>query len=61
VLLLGRQILEGSFEVDFVALGGKVDEFEEILRGRAGPQAAIEQGLRPVVDDFGGVEVLERS
>ncbi len=61
VLLLGRQVFEGGLEVDLVALGGEVDELEEVLRGRAGAEAAVEQRLGPVVDDFGGVEVVERA
>ena len=61
VLLLGRQIFKGSFEVDLVALGGEVDELEQVLRGGAGAEAAIEQGLGPVGDDLGGVEIVERA
>ena len=61
VLLLWRQILKRKLEVDLVAVGGQVDELEQILGGRAGAQAAIQQGLRPVGDDLGGVEVVERA
>ena len=56
VLLLGRQIFKGSLQVDLVAVGGQLDELEQVLRGRAGAEPAIEQRLRPVGDDFGGVE-----
>ena len=45
VLLLGRQIFEWKLEVDLVALGGEMDELEQILRGGAGAEAAVEQGL----------------
>ncbi len=45
VLLLWRQIFKGDFEVDLVAVGGKLDELEQILRRGAGAEAAIEQGL----------------
>ncbi len=61
VLLLGRQVLEGLLEVDVVAFGGKVDEAEQVLRGGAGAEAAVEQGLGPVGDDLGGVEIVERA
>ena len=61
VLLLGRQVFEGRLEVDLVAFGGKVDELEQVLRGGAGAEAAVEQRLRPVGDDLGGVEVVERA
>ncbi len=44
-----------------VAVGGEVDELEQILRCGAGSQAAVEQGLGPVGDDFGGVEIVERA
>ena len=52
------QVFKGFFEVDGVALRGQVDELEQVLRGGAGAEAAIEQGLRPVSDDLGGVEVI---
>ena len=45
VLLLGRQIFEGLLEVDLVAVGGEVDELEQVLRGGAGAEAAVEQRL----------------
>jgi hypothetical protein len=61
VLVLGGQVFKGELEVDLVALGGEMDELEEVLRGRAGAEAAIEQGLGPVGDDLGGVEVVERA
>ena len=61
VLLLGGQVFEGTLEVDLVAVGGEVDELEQILRGGAGAEAAVEQGLGPVGDDLGGVEVVERA
>ena len=61
VLLLGRQIFEGLLEVDLVAVGGQVDELEQVLRGGAGAEAAVEQGLGPVGDDLGGIEIVERA
>ena len=61
VLLARRQILEGKLEVDLVAVGGHVDELEEVLRRGAGTESAIEQGLGPVGDDLGGVEIVERA
>ena len=45
VLLLGRQVLEGLLEVDVVAFGGEVDEAKQVLRGGAGAESAVEQGL----------------
>ena len=45
VLLLGRQVFEGSLEVDLVAVGGEMDELEQVLRGGAGAKAAVEQRL----------------
>ncbi len=61
VLLLRRQIFKGSLKVDLVAVGGELDELNEVLRRGAGAEAAIEQRLGPVGDDFGGVEVVERA
>ena len=61
VLLLGRQIFKGLFEVDAVALGSEIDEPEQVLRCGAGSEAAVEQGLGPVGDDLGGVEIVERA
>ncbi len=61
VLLLGRQVLEGDRQIDLVAIGCELDEFEEILRGRARAQSAVEQRLVPVCDDFGWVEIVERA
>ena len=61
VLLLGGQIFKGKLEVDLVALGGEVDQLEQILRGGAGAEAAVEQRLGPVGDDLGGVEIVERT
>jgi hypothetical protein len=58
---LGRAGLQRELEVDLVAVGGEVDELEQILRGGAGAEAAVEQGLGPVGDDLGGVEVVERA
>ena len=45
VLLLGRQVFKGLLRSMLVALGGKVDELEQILRGGAGAESAIEQRL----------------
>ncbi len=61
VLLARGQVFKGEFEVDAVAVGSQVDEFEEVLRRGAGAEAAVKQGLGPVGDDFGGVEVVERA
>ncbi len=61
VLLLRRQIFERELEVDLVAVGGQMDELEQVLRGGAGAEAAVEQGLGPVGDDLGGIEVVERA
>ena len=44
-----------------VALGGQVDQAEQVLRGGAGAESAVEQGLGPVGDDLGGVEIVERA
>ena len=61
VLLFWRQALEGRFQVNFVAVGGELDELDEVLRGGAGTEAAIEQRLGPVGNDLGGIEVVERA
>ena len=45
VLLFWREILEGNLQVDVVAVGGKLDELDDVLRGGAGTEAAIEQRL----------------
>jgi hypothetical protein len=45
VLLARRQILEWYCEVDIVAVRGQVDELEQVLRGGAGAERAIEQRL----------------
>ncbi len=58
--LAGRSS-KGTLEVDLVAVGSEVDELEQILRGGAGTEAAIEQRLGPVGDDLGGVEIVERA
>ena len=58
VLLGVGQIFEGLLEVNVVALRGQVDEPEQVLRGRTGAEAAIEQGLGPVGDDLGRVEIV---
>ena len=61
VLMLRRQVFERRLQVDAVAVGGQVDEPEQVLRGGARAQPAIEQRLRPVGDDFGGIEIVERA
>ena len=61
VLLLGRQIFERLLQVDVVAVGGEVDEPEQVLRCGARAEAAVEQGLGPVGDDLGGIEIVERA
>ena len=61
VLLLLRQIFEGLLQVYLVALGGEVDELEQILRGGAGAECAVEQRLRPVGDDLVGIEVVDAA
>ena len=52
---------EGLLEVDLVLFGGELDEAEQILRGRAGAHGAVEQGLGPVGDGLGGVEVVDAA
>ena len=61
VLLARGQVFERSLEVDLVAVGGEMDELEQILRRGTGAEAAVEQRLRPVGDDLGGVEIVERA
>src|SRR5271157_4655874 len=61
VLLARGQLLKGYFEVDLVAVGGQRYELEKVLRGRAGTEAAVQQRLRPVGDNLGGVEIVERA
>src|SRR5581483_9596436 len=61
VLLFWRQILEGSFEVDLVPVGCKLNELEEVLRRRAGAEATVEQRLGPIGDHLGWIEVVERA
>ncbi len=39
VLLLGRQIFKRLLQVDVVAVGGEVDELEQVLRCRTRAQA----------------------
>jgi hypothetical protein len=45
VLLFWRQIFEWRFQVDLVAIGGELDELDEVLRRGTGTEAAIEQRL----------------
>ena len=52
VLVLDRQVFKGELEVDLVTVSGEMDELEQVLRGRAGTEAAIEQRLGPVGDDL---------
>ena len=61
LLLFWRQLLEGFFQVDLVALRRELDELEQILRGGAGAKRSVEQGLRPVGNDFGWIEVVDTA
>ena len=55
--LLGK-FLEGRGEIEAVRLGHQPQTVNQILRRRAWAQAAIEQRLRPIDDDFGGIEIV---
>ena len=55
VLVLDRQIFEGKLEVDLVALGGQVDQLEQILRGRSpGPRPPSSSGFDQSVMTLAG-------
>ena len=59
-ILLGlAQFGEGALEVDLVLVGRELDEAEEIGGGGAGAHGAVEQGLGPVGDGLGRVEVVD--
>ena len=45
VLLTRRQILERHLQIDLVPVGSQMDQFEQVLRRRSRPQAAVEQRL----------------
>ena len=60
VLLAWGQLLERRLEVDLVANSREVDELEQILR--CGTRAeTVQQRLRPVGDDLGGIEIVKRT
>ena len=48
-------------EVNLIAVCGQVNQFEQVLRCGAWTEASIEQRLRPIVDDLGRVEIVERA
>src|ERR1035437_4635311 len=58
VLLARGQFLEGRLEVDLVAVGGQMNEPEQVLRGGTGTET-VQQGLRPIGDDLGGIQIIE--
>lgn len=55
------EFFEGGLEVDGVLVGGELDEAEQVGRAGAGAHGAVEQGLGPVDDGFGGVEVVDAA
>ena len=59
VLLVFGEIGEGLLEVDLVFFGGELDEAQEVCGGGAGAHGAVEEGLGPVGDGLGGVEVVD--
>ena len=61
ILLLGGEVFEGLLDVDLVLFGGELDEAQEIGGGGAGAHGAVEEGLGPVGDGFGGVEVVDAA
>ena len=61
VLLLGGEVLEGLLDVDLVLVGGELDEAEEVGGAAAGAHGSVEEGLGPVGDGLGGVEVVDAA
>ena len=58
---MGGRSSNGRLQIDVVPVGGKVDEPDQVLRGRTRAKPAIEQRLRPVGDDLGGIEIVKRA
>ena len=52
---------EGQLDVDLVFFGGELDEAQEVGGAAAGAHGAVEQGLGPVGDGLGGIEVVDAA
>ena len=55
------QLGEREFEVDLVFFGCELDQFQQVLAAGAGAHGAVEQGLGPVGDGLGGIEVVDAA
>ena len=54
-------LVEGPLDVDLVFFGGELDEAEEVGGAAAGAHGSVEEGLGPVGDGLGGVEVVDAA
>ena len=61
VLVGAGDLAEGNLQVDLVLVCGELDKSEEVLGAGAGAHGSVEQGLGPVGDGLGGVEVVDAS
>ena len=58
VLNLVGKFFERRRQIDAVRFGHQLQSVRQVLRRRARTQAAIEQRLRPIHNDFGGIEIV---
>jgi len=60
VLMTRRQLFKGRLEVNLVAIGGQMNQLEQVLRGGTGTEA-IQQRLRPIGDYLCRVKIVKRA
>ena len=61
VLVFDWKVFKRELQVDFVAVSGKMNELEQVLRGGTGPESSIEEWFGPVGDDLCRIEVVKRA
>ncbi len=61
VLVFGGEVFEGTFDVDLVFFGGELDETQEVGGARAWAHSSVEEGLGPVGNGLGGIEVVDAA
>ena len=57
ILLFLRQLFKRQTQIDFMRLRRNVNHMDQIRRRRPRPQPAVQQRLRPIVNDLGWIEI----
>ena len=61
VLHFFRQLLERRFQINAISCRDDLDLINQILRSRARPERTVKQRLRPIINNFGGIEIIRAA